>query len=285
MGSAVVAHLWRLVAVMKHDTKHSVSHTEGDLSRGQTHLLKLGITVLSTHRKSERLHTAFTTRTRAEWEDVVEHVRGAGVRQAGVVVHARSDYDGGVRHQDRVAELILRRDVGGDELRGLRPRADVALLEHVRGAGVRQGGAVGVGVVVLVRPDDDGGARHRDRVAEKIVRRAVVGDDLRGLSPLAAVGAHAAEERRGEDEGTERVGDHFQNLGKQIKVSQKPSRGHRAWCVSVAGARGMCVEHGGVSAEISGKTGGYPIHPSWTQRHEYTIILNYLTNTETELLK
>ena len=49
MGSAVVAHLWRLVAVMKHDTKHSVSHTEGDLYRGQTHLLKLGITVLGTH--------------------------------------------------------------------------------------------------------------------------------------------------------------------------------------------------------------------------------------------
>ena len=67
MGSAVVAHLWRLVAVMKHDTKHSVGHTEGDPHRGQTHLLKLWITVLSTHREPERLHTAFTTRTRARW--------------------------------------------------------------------------------------------------------------------------------------------------------------------------------------------------------------------------
>ena len=40
---------------------------EGDLYRGQTHLLKLWITVFSTHRKPERLHTAFTTRTRTEW--------------------------------------------------------------------------------------------------------------------------------------------------------------------------------------------------------------------------
>ena len=86
----VMVHLWRLVAVMKHDTKHSAGHTEGDPHRGQTHLLKLWITVLSTHREPERLHTAFTTRTRAEWQRAgcqyqSRHLHGGGALGGGPV--------------------------------------------------------------------------------------------------------------------------------------------------------------------------------------------------------
>ena len=79
-------------------------------------------------------------------------------------------------------------------------------------------------------------------------------------------------------------GSHQERCSPPPHVARGGTRaGHRVRFAEASCARD-CVEHG-VSAEISGETGGYPIHPSWTQRHEYTIILNYLTNTETELLK
>ena len=114
--------------------------------------------------------------------DGVEEVGGAGVDAVVVVVKACADDGGGVADRDGAAEVVLSRAVARKELGDLTARG-----------GVKQVGGAGELAVVVVEgcPDNGGflagGAADRDEDAERVARRAIVGQELDDLPARGGV--------------------------------------------------------------------------------------------------
>ena len=114
----------------------------------------------------------------------VKEVGRAGNDAVVVVVIGPNDGDGlsgGAADCDGTAEPVELCAVVGQELGDLDWVIRVAYVKEIRGAGV---GAV---VVVSPGPDDRGCAADRNRDAKHIMRRAVLGTELRGLYGIRGV--------------------------------------------------------------------------------------------------